>query len=320
MKTVILEKKVVDPGDVSWEPVTRLCETVVYDHCHEEDKFEKIADADIVLTNKVIIDEEVFERCPKVKYVGVCATGYNVVDLSAARKHGVVVTNVPAYSTASVVQHTFALLLDIASKITVYDNSVKKGDWINSEDFCYYKEYPVELEGKTLGIYGFGNIGRGVAKAAQAFGMNVLVHTANPDKYLSYINKQLRFADANSLFAYSDIISFHCPLTDETKGLVCAENIAKMKDGVVIINVSRGPIVNEKDLANALKSGKAAAAGIDVIATEPMLPDNPLMDAPNVYITPHIAWASREARMRLINIVAGNIEAWMNGDPVNVVS
>ena len=320
MKAVILESKVVDPGDISWAPVTELCETMVYEHCHEEDKFEKIGDADIVLTNKVVIDEEVLERCPKIKYIGVCATGYNIIDLEACRKRGIVVTNVPAYSTASVVQHAIALMLDMASKITIYTNSVNEGDWIKSEDFMYYKQFPMELEGKTLGIYGFGNIGRGVAKVAQALGMNVLVHTAHPDKYLSYVNSQLRFADVNSLLRYSDIISFHCPLTEDTKGLVCKENIAKMKDGVIIVNVSRGPIINEADLAEALKSGKVAVAGVDVVSTEPMAADNPLFGAPNMYITPHTAWASKEARLRLVNVIAGNIAAWLKGEPINVVS
>lgn len=320
MRAVVLEGSAVNPGDISWDPVLQVCDTRVYETTSETEKWERIADAEMVMTNKIVMDEAVFARFPKLKYVGVCATGYNVVDLEAARRHGVTVCNVPAYSTDSVVQFTWALILEIASKVSLHDASVKRGDWIRSENFCYWLQPVMELRGKTLGIYGFGSIGKGVARVAQAFGMNVLVHTAHPERHLDALNAGLRFADAASLYKYSDIITYHCPLTEKTAGIVNAETISRMKDGVILINVSRGPIVVEADLAEALQRGKVAAAGVDVIAKEPMEEGNPLLHAPNIFITPHIAWASREARSRLVAVVAANMEAYLRGEPQNVVS
>lgn len=320
MKAIILEGNSVNPGDISWEPVTSLCEMVVYDNTTEEEKWERLSGCDIVLTNKVAIDEEVFVRFPQIRYVGVCATGYNVVDIEAAKRHGVTVTNIPAYSTESVVQHTFALLLDLASQISVHDASVKNGDWIRSQSFCYWKESPMELAGKTFGIYGFGNIGRGVCKVAQALGMQVIAHTRHPEKYASYEKEGVRFVTQEELFACADVVSLHCPLTPETANLIRKETLAQMKDGVLLINVSRGPVVNEADLAEALRSGKVAGAGVDVISREPMKSDNPLLTAPNIRMTPHIAWASKEARIRLVQIAAENLKGFLEGNPVNVVS
>lgn len=319
-KAVLLEAEAVSPDGLSWEPVQNLCDLTIYPNSTEEEKWNRIGDAEIVLTNKIKIDEATLDRFPKIRYVGVCATGYNVVDLDAARRRGVTVTNVPAYSTSSVAQHTFALMLDLASKITVHDESVKRGDWIRSEVFCYWNEPVTELEGKILGICGFGSIGRRVAQIAQAFGMKVMVNTAHPSQYLNSIGPSLRFADFGSMLHYSDIITFHCPLTKETEQIVRRENIERMKDGVLLINVARGGLVNERDLAEALRSGKVAGAGIDVISEEPMKPDNPLLHAPNILITPHIAWASREARTRLIGCVASNLAAWLSGAPQNVVN
>lgn len=319
MRAVILEGDAVNPGDISWEPVSSLVETKIYANTYEDEKWERLEDCELVLTNKIVIDEAVFERFPKIRYVGVCATGYNVVDLQAAAKRGIIVTNIPAYSTDSVVQHTWALILEIASKVSVHNESVHRGEWIGRDLFCYWKEPLVELAGKTLGIYGFGNIGRGVASVALAFGMHVLVHTAHPSEYLSYIGPNLRFCDEKTVFDSSDILTFHCPLTEETRGIVNEKSIGWMKDGAILINVSRGPIVQEQALTDALKSGKLRAAGLDVIDTEPMLPDNPLLDAPNLVITPHIAWASREARMRLVEIAAQNLKSFLAGEPVNVV-
>ena len=298
MKAVILEGNAVNPGDISWEPVTSLCETVIYENTLDEEKWERISGCEIVLTNKVAIDEAVFSRFPEIRYVGVCATGYNVVDLEAAGRHGVVVTNIPAYSTDSVVQHTFALLLELTSKISMHDRSVKAGDWTRSLAFCYWLDAPVELAGKTMGIYGFGNIGRGVAKVAEALGMHVLVYTRHPEKYSAFQKDTLRFVSEEELFTASDVLSFHCPLTPETKNLVRAETIAKMKDGVILLNVARGPVVNEADLASALESGKVSGAGVDVISTEPMKPDDPLLHAKNRIITP---------------------QGFLEGKPVNVV-
>lgn len=320
MKAVVLEGSAVNPGDISWDPVTCLCDTVVYDTTTEEEKWERLEGVDLVLTNKIIIDEAVFSRFPQIRYVGVCATGYNVVDLDAARRHGVTVCNVPAYSTDAVVQFTWALILEIASKVSLHSSSVRQGDWIHAKNFCYWLEPLMELSGKTLGIYGFGNIGQGVAKVAQAFGMNVLVYTAHPDRHLDALGRQLRFADENSLYRYSDIITYHCPLTEETKGIVNRDTISRMKDGAVLINVSRGPLVVEEDLAEALRSGKLAAAGVDVIGEEPMRPGHPFLEAPHLFVTPHIAWASREARMRLVNTVAANMAAFLKGEAQNVVS
>lgn len=319
-KAVILEAAAVSPGDLSWAPVTALCDTVLFDNTTEEEKWDRIRDAELVLTNKVIIDEAVLAQFPSIKYIGVCATGYNVVDLDAAAKRGIPVTNVPAYSTDSVAQHTFALLLDLASKITMHAQSVKNGDWTRVNTFCYWNAPIIEIHGKTLGIYGFGHIGKEVAAIAKCFGMRVLVYTAHPEKYRSYEDSRLQFTDADTLFRNSDFITLHCPQTKETTGLICSETIEKMKQGVILINVARGGLVNEQDLAGALKSGRIGGAGLDVIGHEPMQPDHPLLEAPNLLITPHIAWATIEARTRLIETVGANIRAWMEGAPQNVVN
>ncbi|MBR2189170.1 MAG: D-2-hydroxyacid dehydrogenase [Eubacterium sp.] len=319
-KAVNLEASAVNPGDLSWDPVTAVCLVRSYDNTVEEEKWDRIQDAEIVLTNKVIIDEAVFERFPQIRYVGVCATGYNVVDLKAARERGITVTNVPAYSTDSVAQHTFALLLDLCSKVTLHDESVRAGDWSRVQTFCYWKAPVIEIAGKTIGIYGYGNIGRTVARIAKSFGMQVLVYTAHPEKYLDHADGQLTFTDEETLFRQSDFITFHCPLTPETDRLVRKENIARMRDGVILINVARGGLVCEADLAEALRSGKVGGAGLDVVAEEPMPADSPLAGVPNLIITPHIAWASSEARTRLINIVAENIRGWLEGKPQNVVN
>jgi glycerate dehydrogenase len=319
-KAVILEADAVNPGDLSWEPVESVCDLTIYDQTDEQTKWDHIGGAEIVLTNKVIIDEEVFRRFPSIRYVGVCATGYNVVDLDAARRRGIVVTNVPSYSTASVAQHTFALMLDLLSKISLHDASVKAGDWTRSKSFCYWKAPVDDIEGKVLGICGFGSIGRRVSEIAQAFGMKVIVYTQHPGNYLSFVGPSLRFADLTSMLSFSDIVSLHCPLTDDTKELIRRETIRRMKDGAYLINVARGGLVNEQDLADALGSGKLAGAGVDVVSDEPMKADSPLLSAPNILITPHIAWASRASRKCLIDRIASNIGAWVSGAPQNVVS
>ncbi len=326
MKAVYLEEAAVNNNDISFEQITSVVDTVIYDNTTEDDKYDHIGDAEIVFTNKVIFDEETFDRLPNLKYVGVCATGYNVVDTEAAKRHNVTVTNVPAYSTESVVQLAWGLIMDCTSRIGVHDKSVHNGDWVKSETFCYQLESIIELEGKTLGIVGYGNIGRRMAEIAAAFHMNVLVNTAHPDKYKDQTccntvgGYSFRFTGIDELFEKSDIVSLHCPMTKETDGIICKENIAKMKDEVIIINVSRGGLVNEKDLAEALISGKVSRAAADVVSIEPMKADNPLLTAPNMTITPHIAWASLEARKRLIDVVAGNVKAYLSGKPVNVVN
>ncbi len=320
MKAVILEGNAVNPGDISWSPVTDLVETKIWENTTEDTKWERIKDHELILTNKVVIDEEVFSKYPEIRYVGVLATGYNVVDLEAASRHEVVVTNIPAYSTDSVVQMTFGLMLNLASKVTEHAESVRRGDWIQKDTFCYWNSPIMELAGKTLGIYGFGNIGRKVAKIALDFGMNVLVYTAHPEKYDSYEREGLRFVSEEEVFREADVLSLHCPLNDKTHHLIQKKNIRLMKDGAVLINVSRGGLVCEQDLAEALHSGKLSGAGVDVVEQEPMREDNPLRTAPNILITPHIAWASREARMRLVDIAGSNVKSFLAGQPENQVN
>ena len=317
MKAVYLEEGAVNKGDISLKPITDIIDTKIYYNTVEENKIEHIGDAEVVFANKVVFDEDTFAKCPNLKYIGVCATGYNVIDLEAAQRHSVTVTNVPAYSTDAVAQLTWGFIIESVNHIALHNESVHEGAWCRSEIFCYWLDKVTELTGKTLGVAGYGNIGRKVSDIALAFGMKVLVHTAHPEKYEAKDN--LEFVSLDELFEQSDIISFHCPLNDRTKKIVCAENIAKMKDGVIIINVSRGGLVDEGDLANALKSGKVAAAAADVVSVEPMREDNPLLDAPNMIITPHIGWASVEARERLINIVADNLKAYLNGEKKNVI-
>ncbi len=326
MKAVYLEEGAVNQGDISLEPITSILETKVYKNTTEADKLEHIGDAEVVFTNKVIFDEDTFQKCPNIKYIGVCATGYNVIDLEAAARHGVTVTNVPAYSTESVAQLTWGFILESASCISTHNESVHKGDWTRSETFCYWLEPVMELAGKTIGIIGYGNIGRRVAEIAKAFRMNVLVATAHPEKYKEEQNidnstqTTLQFVSLDEVFEKSDIISLHCPMNKETEGIINKDNISRMNDGVVIINVSRGGLVVEADLAEALKSGKVAKAAADVVSLEPMKEDNPLLTAPNMTITPHIAWASVEARERLINVIADNLQAYLDGKSQNVVS
>ena len=317
MKAVYLEEAAVNQGDLSLEPLTSLMETTVYRNTTEQDKFEHIGDAEVVYSNKVIFDEETFDRLPRLKYIGVCATGYNVIDLQAAARHGVTVTNVPAYSTESVAQLTWGFILECASHISLHNASVHNGDWVRSESFCYWLVGITELSGRTIGIVGFGNIGRRVAEIARAFHMNVLIHTAHPEKYTE---EPYAFVSLEELFAKSDILTLHCPMNDNTKEMISAENIARMKEGVIIINVSRGGLVNETDLAEALRTGRVAAAAVDVVSREPMAPDNPLLTAPNMVITPHIAWASLEARQRLIHTVADNVKAYLAGERRNVIT
>lgn len=317
MKAVLLEGDAVNHNDLSWEPLTKLIDTKIYANTTEQDKYEHIGDADVLFVNKIKMDEEVFERCPNIRYIGVCATGYNVIDIEAAKRHNVTVTNVPAYSTDSVAQLTWGLILESVCHISRHNESVHNGDWIKSEIFCYWLAPVTELAGKTIGVVGYGNIGRRVCEIAKAFNMNVLVNTAHPEKYS---DDKVLFTDIDTLFEKADIVSLHCPLTADTEKLINKSNINKMKDGVIIINVSRGGLVDEADLTEALKSGKVAAAGVDVVSVEPMKEDNPLLDAPNMTFTPHMGWASVDARKRLVDIVANNFKAFTEGRKENVVS
>lgn len=317
MKAVLLEGDAVNHNDLSWEPLTKLIDTKIYANTTEQDKYEHIGDADVLFVNKIKMDEEVFERCPNIRYIGVCATGYNVIDIEAAKRHNVTVTNVLAYSTDSVAQLTWGLILESVCHISRHNESVHNGDWIKSEIFCYWLAPVTELAGKTIGVVGYGNIGRRVCEIAKAFNMNVLVNTAHPEKYT---DDKVLFTDIDTLFEKADIVSLHCPLTADTEKIINKSNINKMKDGVIIINVSRGGLVDEADLASALKSGKVAAAGVDVVSVEPMKEDNPLLDAPNITFTPHMGWASVDARKRLVDIVANNFKAFTEDRKENVVS
>lgn len=317
MRIVILDGFTATQHDLSWKEVEMLGEVIVYDRTHPDDTVERCRGAVAVLTNKVVLSADVIAQLPELKYIGVLATGYNVVDLEAARQHGIVVTNIPAYSTMSVAQMVFAHILNVSMHVDHYAVENRNGRWSRSEDFCWMDTPVVELSGKILGIVGLGNIGSAVARIANAFGMEVMAVTSKEQPLLpNYIKK----VTTNELFHTSDFISLHCPLTESTRGLICRESISKMKPGVVIINTGRGPLVNEQDMAEALQQGRVGAFCADVLSQEPPAANHPLSGSPRAYITPHIAWASREARMRLIHIAAANLEAFLNGKPQNVVS
>ena len=324
MKIVILDGYAENPGDLSWEGFEKLGELTVYDRTPREDVEEilrRIGDAEIICTNKTLIGREVIERAPKLRYIGVLATGYNVVDVDAAAKRGIPVTNIPSYGTAAVAQHMMALLLEICNRTGHHSQAVHEGRWQRSEDFCFW-DYPLmELAGKTMGIIGYGHIGKAAARLAGAFGMKVIACRRPGHSVLENVQDDgVSMVTIEELFERADVISVHCPLFPETEGLICRENISKMKDGVIIINTARGPIVQEKDLAEALNSGKVYAAGVDVVSTEPIRDDNPLLTARNCFITPHIAWASRESRQRLMDTAVDNLRAFLAGEPVNVVN
>ncbi len=318
MKIVILDGYSVNPGDITWDSIRALGDVAVYDATYPEETIIHIGDAEIVLTNKTEITKEILDACPNVRYIGVLATGYNVVDLQEARERGIPVTNVPAYSTTTVAQFTFGLILELCHHIGLHDTSVKQGEWIRSTGFCYWMTPMIELAGKTLGVIGFGQIGSAVAAIAPAFGMNVLVYTPHPKH--EYASDNLKFVSLKEVFAESDIVTLHCLLNDSTRGLINRDTLSQMKKGAMLVNVSRGPLIVEQDLKDALESGHISGAACDVISVEPMKADNPLLTAPNVILTPHMAWASVAARERLLEIAAANIVEWMEGTPQNVVS
>ncbi|PLX97789.1 MAG: glycerate dehydrogenase [Desulfuromonas sp.] len=319
MRIVVLDGYTMNPGDLDMDPLMRLGECEIHDRTDQEDVLQRIGTADvIVLTNKTVLDAEIINALPNLKYIGVLATGYNVVDLEAARAKGIVVTNVPAYSTSSVVQMVFALLLELTQKVALHDKLVRKGRWEECPDFSFTAMPLLELEGKTMGIVGYGTIGRRVAQVARSFGMNILVYTANPEKYQR--DTTVRFIDLDNLFGQSDVISLHCPLTPETENLVNEERITLMKKSAILINTGRGQLVDEWALSDALDAKQIAGAGIDVLSEEPPRTHHPLIGATNCFVTPHIAWATREARMRLLAIAVENIKAFIDGEPINVVS
>ena len=318
MKIVVLDGYAGDPGDLSWEALHALGECTIYDRTTPEEKINRAKDAEIVLTNKVCFNAPDFEQLPKLKYIGVIATGYNVIDLEAAKAHGVVVTNIPAYSTNSVAQMAFAHILNIYNRVDHYATEIREDNaWVKSKDFSYLNTPLHELHNKKIGIVGLGNTGSATARIAIGFGMQVFAYTSKSDFQLP---PEIKKMELDELFRECDIISLHCPLTPTTKNLVNAERLKLMKPTAVIINTSRGPVVNAQDLADALNSGQIMAAGVDVLETEPPTPDNPLLTAKNCYITPHIAWASYEARVRLMDILVNNVKAFIEGQPVNVVS
>lgn len=318
MKTVILDAYTVNPdGDLSWSSLDSIGEVLTYDRTAPEDVVKRAENADILLTNKVRITAEIMDRVPKLKYIGVLATGVNVVDLAAASQRGIVVTNIPGYSTSSVVQMTFAHILNITNNVAHYAANSRRGVWSASPDFCYWDTRLSELAGKTIGIVGLGNIGYKVATVAKCFGMDVFAYTS---KNAADLPEGIQKTTLDGLFGVSDILTLHCPLNEDTKELINKVTLAKMKRGAVLINTGRGPLVNEYDVAKALESGQLGGYGADVLCEEPPKADNPLLSAPNAFITPHIAWATLEARRRLVDIAIENIKSFVNGEPVNVVN
>ena len=317
MKIVVMDGAGVNPGDISWDKFRQLGDLTVYDRTAPAEVVAHADGADIVLTNKTVLDEAVIAALPRLKYIGVLATGYNVVDLEAARRHGVVVTNVPAYSTDSVAQMTFAHILNIVSRVDYYAAQNRQGRWSRCADFCYMDGTLHELAGMTLGIVGLGHIGMKVARIALDFGMDVFAMTS---KNATDLPPEIQKTTLEGLLGVSNIISLHCPLTDSTRELINSKTIGKMRPGAILINTGRGPLVNEDDVADALATGRLGAYGADVMCSEPPSADSRLMRQPNAYLTPHIAWATIEARQRLMAVAVANVEAFIEGRPVNVVS
>lgn len=320
MKIVVLDGYTENPGDLSWDALSKLGELTVYDRTSLTDENEAIArigGAEIVFTNKTPITKKVIDACPDMKLISLLATGYNVVDHVYAREKGIPVTNVPTYGTASVSQFSIALLLEVCHHIGHHDATVHAGAWANCQDWCYW-DYPlIELEGKTIGIIGFGRIGQAEGRIARALGMEVLAHDVHPNDSGREI---ARYVDLDTLYAQADVITLHCNLTPENTGMINRASIAKMKDGVILINNARGQLIHEQDVADALNSGKMGAAGLDVVYTEPIRPDNPLLKAKNCIITPHISWAPKESRQRIMDCATANVRAYIQGMPINVVN
>jgi glycerate dehydrogenase len=316
-KIVVLDGFTLNPGDLDWSGFEKLGDFMVYDRTAADQIVKRIGNASVVITNKTPIDAAVLEACPSIKYIGVLATGFNVVDVRTATSKGIVVTNIPTYGTTAVAQFAFALLLELCHHVGDHARAVREGRWASCADFCFWDTPLVELAGKTFGIIGMGRIGYATAVIAQAFGMKVLAYDAyrNP----AWESETLRYTSFEDLLAQSDVISLHCPLTDETKGIVNKKSIALMKDGVLLLNTSRGPLIVEQDLADALASGKVAGAAMDVVAQEPPKADNVLFSAPNCLVTPHIAWAPKESRTRLMRIAVENLESFLAGTNKNRV-
>ena len=319
MKIVVLDGNALNPGDISWDELKTVGDVTIYDRSPADDAIilERVNDAEIILSNKTVVSKTVIQNAPNLKYIGALAAGYNTIDVAAAKEKNIIVTNVPTYGPRAVGQFAIALLLEICNRVGHHDDAVKEGRWSKNLDFCFW-DYPlIELENKTIGIIGFGNIGICVGRIAKAMGMNVLandLHQTEEGKTIA------TYTDIDTILKTSDVISLHCPLFAETTGLINKNTIAKMKDGVIIINNSRGGLIIEQDLADALNSGKIAAAGLDVVTIEPIKEDNPLLTAKNCIITPHISWAATETRARLLHIAVQNLQAFIKGEPVHVVN
>lgn len=321
MKIVVLDGYTENPGDLTWSGLESFGELTVYDRTPLDDNDEivrRIGDAEVVYTNKTPLRREAFARCPSMRFVGVLATGYNVVDIAAADDYDVTVCNIPAYGTDAVAQFAIAMLMDICHGVAHHSQAVHEGRWESCPDFCFWDTPQIELSGKTMGVIGFGRIGRAVARIAAAMGMHILAY--NDGRETEEGRKIAEYVTLDELLARSDVITLHCPLTPSTQGIINRDTIARMKDGVIILNNGRGPLIVEEDLAQALKDGKVFAAGLDVVSVEPIRGDNPLLKAPNCLITPHISWAAKEARARLMNIAEDNLRAFVKGEPINVVS
>lgn len=318
MNIVILDAYTSNPGDLSWESFEKLGSVTAYDYTPADKIVERCKDAEVIIDNKVVITREIIEQLPKLKYIGMLSTGFNVIDTAAAKDHGIVVSNVPTYSTSAVAQLTFALILETYNQVGLHSNAVHNGEWDTCRDFCFWKTPLIELSGKTIGIIGFGKIGSEVAKIADAFGMNILCYVPREKPMPNY--KNFRFVSLDELARESDIVSLHCPLTPETTGIINAEFISKMKKNAIVINTSRGPAIDEQALADAINDGKIYGAGVDVLSTEPPKKDNPLLSCQRCFITPHVAWAGYETRVRLLGVVYDNLKAFCDGSPINVVN
>ena len=323
MKIVVLDGYTLNPGDLTWDGFERLGELVVYDRTaydlsSKELVIERGKDADIILLNKTLLNREMMDEMPRLKYVGVLATGFNIVDVAAAREKGITVTNIPTYGTNAVAQMAIALLLELCHHAGAHGEAVANGEWETNPDWSFWKYPLIELAGKTMGIIGYGRIGRTVGEIAKALGMKVVAMANTPD--LSLEGDMMHYGDLEDVLRESDVISLHCPLTETTSGIINKDTISRMKDGVMIINNSRGQLIVEEDLRDALKSGKVAGAALDVVSSEPIKPDNPLLEAKNCIITPHISWAPKEARTRLMDLALENLKRYLSGDPINVVN
>lgn len=318
MKIVVLDGYTLNPGDLTWDGLREFGSLEVYDRTDKDDIIKRSKDADVIFTNKTPLSKETIECCKNLKFIGVLATGYNVVDIESAKDRGIPVSNIPTYGTKSVSQFAIALLLEICHHIGEHSMAVKNGEWTNKNDWCFWNYPLIELDQKTMGIIGFGRIGQQTGRIAQALGMNVLAYDAYQN--LDLENETCKYASLDELLEKSDVITLHCPLVSSTEGIINKDNIEKMKDGVIIINNSRGQLIVEEDLRDALNSGKVAGAACDVVATEPIKEDSPLFDAKNIIITPHISWAPKESRQRLMNIAVSNLKAFVDGKPVNVVN